>query len=290
MGDDDTQAGERAKRRREPEAESSDQAKRRRRVIDLTGDGSGSERSDRPIVIDDDPIVIDSDDDVGVTARVAIANQAGSDFGSPDLDDFRGIDRDLPIEIDSDSEQSVSGPADHGAARGIRAVSPMRPGGASEPISPRVKQEAEADDLASLGAGEAAQFWQSEAGSRPESPRMPIDDDEVDSEDDVPLPKFSDVIRHFSMREEFDTYFPERKWLPYGPGKFKITCGLNGHLDTDPSLIINDDRKGYHWQPGEIKGTYYCFPCEAGGSSVRYIKDILGMDWREAVDKYNSDM
>lgn len=290
MGDEDTQAGGRPKRRREPEAESSDRAKRRRPVIDLTGEGSGSERADGPIVIDDDPIVIDSDDDEAVTTRVATANHAASDYGSPDLDDFRGFDRDLPIEIDSDSEQSKSGPDDHGAARGIRAVSATRPGGASEPISPRVKQEAEADELVSPGAGEAAPRGQGEAVSRPESPRMPIDDDDGDSEDDDPLPKFSDVIRHFSMREEFDTYFPERKWLPYGPGKFRITCGLNGHVDSDPSLIINDDRKGYHWQPGEIKGTYYCFPCQAGGSAVRYIKDILGRDWREAVDKYNSDM
>lgn len=59
---------------------------------------------------------------------------------------------------------------------------------------------------------------------------------------------------------------------PSGAGRFKALCPF--HNEKTPSFTVNRDRQAF-----------YCFGCEKGGDTITFLRDLDGLNFREALQK-----
>lgn len=61
-------------------------------------------------------------------------------------------------------------------------------------------------------------------------------------------------------------------------GDVFVSCPMPGHDDSTPSMLLHLDQ-----------GRYHCFGCGASGDVVQWVRDIYGLDARQAVDRLDSN-
>jgi DNA primase len=60
-------------------------------------------------------------------------------------------------------------------------------------------------------------------------------------------------------------------------GDVFVSCPMPGHDDSTPSMLLHLDQ-----------GRYHCFGCGASGDVVQWVRDVYGLDARQAVDRLDS--
>jgi DNA primase len=61
-------------------------------------------------------------------------------------------------------------------------------------------------------------------------------------------------------------------------GDVFVSCPMPGHDDSTPSMLLHLDQ-----------GRYHCFGCGASGDVVQWVRDVYGLDARQAVDRLDSE-